>query len=1106
MSRRGTAIGDICAKDISAAEPLGLSRVSFTKEVHGELKRFLQAFLWVAAASLLFTSPAMADVKLHVANASFEEESADGSIPGWSQTVGSGSIRLAKDRSVHGKKSIFIDDRSSEASYGLESDPVPVKAGETYRAEVYSSAEESRGLVYLRFYDESGTRLAQTNVPTAYGSAWSLTRVQAAAPEGASYATVLLYSAVATIASVYFDDVSFYHVTGDGGMLEPVRLGTPIESVVIPHAAYGQGPNGENWAYVVTNGNPSSILTVLDVETGERVEAFALEGANYAWGNTTDPNGHVYMGSQRNGYLYRYVPGSGTVENLGRAVAGETHLWRIVSDEQGNIYGGTYPNGKVFRYDPVTESFTDYGPMADGEKYIRSIAYGNGLVYAGTGAVNAQLIALDPETGVKTPIPLPEAYRNQEFIYDLTFTEGFLFARITAHDSTSSIHNHVLVYDTTKEEWVDVLPPSLGIDVSPARNGKVYLWVDEHLYAYDLRTLELEPTSFYIGMTATRGFGWYTLNQEKFPGESLVFSSSRGDLYIYNPQTDKGNIVKGDPKGAAVTARSLHTGPDGNIYIGGYLSPNAIGVYDVERDRLEQWAGMGQIEGMGNAHGYMYMGVYPNAAIYQYDPAKPWDETKQVNPVELDIPLAEYGQDRPFAVIEAGEQAAIGTVPQVGKLGGALALYDVETGETRVYANLIEDESIMSLAYRDGLIYGGTSVWGGVSSEPTQEDATLFIFDPASEEVLFEMNPLPGERAITSLVFDEEGVLWGITNGVVFTFDPKTREVLRTKQLYPYEWTEIVLAAGTLNFYEGKLYGEAVTHIFEMDPKTWEHRTIGRGNYFAQDRYGRIYTIMNSTELIRYDVDAAAPITEDDARDGWYNAPATIRLTAVDHGSGVAATYYRVLTEESDGSEPFIEGDTVVLSDDGEFVLEYYSADAYGNKEEVKTAAVRIDQTAPEMILPEIVTIYPYEALEIDIAVTDALSGVKHVQAEFDGETVTDAVYRAPLTMPLGTYVLEASAEDAAGNTARAETAVEVILDLDHVDELMVHLAASGADINNPVTRVIIMKLYEAAEAERPENAFQAVENMIRVQNGKALDPVFAEYLLQLIDRLRGSM
>lgn len=827
-------------------------------------KLFMKAFaLFVCFALMLGLMPSgpfeperasAGRVNLELDNSSFEEPlDVEGNIPGWQQTYGTGGFTVTGDRSFIGDKSLYVEDPGSR-NYGMLSVYLPAEAGKSYAATVNTFVLEGTSMIYLQFHkgDANKTRIGHKSMGESTANEWRPLTASLIAPAGTEYVSVLLYSGVSSTAKAYFDNVV---LTVDEEEPIPtnklVRIGTPIHSITIPHAAFGQGAAGENYIFTTANGAPA-IFSVLRAETGERVASFELSQAGYSWGSTVAPNGDVYIATQRNGILYRYRPGANTMDNLGKAIASESHLYRIVSDDEGRIYGGTYPNGKVFRYDPSTNAYTDFGTMVEGEQYVRSIAYGDGKVYAGTGANQAQLFELDPETGAKEAIPLPEAFRQHKEVYDLTFTDGLLFARMTYQDSSSPLNNVTLVYDTALGQWVGEIPNTLGLDVSPASSdGNVYLVQNKMLVAFNVTTRETTPTGFEVGNLASRGFGWFTLNLPDMPGESVVTVTSRGKIMAYNPQTEKGIWIDGDPLGSANTLRSVATGPDGNIYIGGYLSPQSMARFNIDTFKLETLSGMSQVEGMGTFGDKMFFGVYPNSAIYEYDPDMPWNMPD--NPSRLNIELSSTLQDRPFAFAEAGDKLAIGTVPIIGKLGGALTLYDPAAKTSETIYPIVENESPMALAYKDGLLYGGTTVWGGIATEPVEQDGTLFIFDMATKQKVFEMNPVPGERAITALDFDENGMLWGLTNGVLFQFDPATREVVRTKVLYPFVWNDIVLAGGYLNFHDGYLYGEAAGHIFRFDPATWEHTTLTTGNYFAQDEYGRIFTTKNSIDVYMYD-------------------------------------------------------------------------------------------------------------------------------------------------------------------------------------------------------------------------------------------------------------
>lgn len=94
--------------------------------------------------------------------------------------------------------------------------------------------------------------------------------------------------------------------------------------------------------------------------------------------------------------------------------------------------------------------------------------------------------------------------------------------------------------------------------------------------------------------------------------------------------------------------------------------------------------------------------------------------------------------------------------------------------------------------------------------------------------------------------------------------------------------------------------------------------------------------------------DVTPPVTTaTGAGAGWRKTPATVRFSATDADSGVAATVYKA------GSGPWVVGAQVVVkapkdhSNDGEHVITYYSVDNALNQETPKTVTVKIDTRPP---------------------------------------------------------------------------------------------------------------------------------------------------------------
>ena len=113
-------------------------------------------------------------------------------------------------------------------------------------------------------------------------------------------------------------------------------------------------------------------------------------------------------------------------------------------------------------------------------------------------------------------------------------------------------------------------------------------------------------------------------------------------------------------------------------------------------------------------------------------------------------------------------------------------------------------------------------------------------------------------------------------------------------------------------------------------------------SYYAVDHAGNKEDAHSTTVRI----DTTAPVSSDDADDdAWQNQDVTVGLSATDeNGSGVD----RILARLDGGT--LAETSSVEVSKtagDGEHTVSYFAVDEAGNEEELQTATVRIDTTAP---------------------------------------------------------------------------------------------------------------------------------------------------------------
>lgn len=559
---------------------------------------------------------------------------------------------------------------------------------------------------------------------------------------------------------------------------EPVSIGSPIENVAVFDATFGK-EDGRDVMYTTVTGKPA-IFQVVDLVSKEVLRKYRLEGTESSWTHITLPDGTVYVGG--NGKLYTYSPATKELRDLGGI--GESVVYGLTYDEQGRVYFGSYPNAKVGRYDPSTGEMKDYGNVMPGQSYTRATAYHNGYLYAGIG-IQGSLVKVDVDTGEKEQIPLPTyggAVQTAQ-VYQLDAAGKYIVAGL------SGGNNALLFYDTEAGDWSDTyFLDNKGIRLSAGEPGsnKVYFVQNNRLMELDLITMDAVDTGIEYS-TYLRNTAWVEMpNDPELPGKSLATIMWSGAVAYMNLETKKVKSVTYPFSGNPIPIQTLEKGPDGKLYMSGY--PGGKGAaYSPISGEIETFS-LGQAEGMAALGDKMYFGIYPGGYIWELDVNQPIQGG--INPKEIyKIPH----QDRPFAMTPGEGKLFIGTIPDYGELGGSLTVYDPSLGPENgftVYEDVVHNQSIVSLAVRDGKLYGSTTVAGGLGIDPTETAAKIFVWDIASGRKLQEFVPaIPGASIqpamISGLSFGPDGLLWAAADGLIFAMDPETMGIVKSANIYP---------------------------------------------------------------------------------------------------------------------------------------------------------------------------------------------------------------------------------------------------------------------------------------------------------------------------------
>jgi hypothetical protein len=585
-----------------------------------------------------------------------------------------------------------------------------------------------------------------------------------------------------------------------------VDHGPQITASMIQGSMFVSALDGRELVYTVVRGEPAHLLAY-DIQTKELKLDKALGDADGVWDMAQSTDGTLYIPGA-SGSLFKHTPGTQEVTDLGIALKGETYLWNLTAGKDGEVFGATYPGCRVFRYHPK-DGFSDIGkgPLVATENYVRSLAFHHktGLLYAGVGS-HANLLEIDPIKGTKKQI-LPEQYKDKEFVYSLEIVPGKngqdrLFALLTSGNTT-------LVYNLkTKMFEQEISGMDMKAIIANAKTKEVYYTANSSLKSFQSSKSFTTAKQLAENVGSANAFAW---GKDK----NLYILTSGANLVKYNPQTKELTKDKLLVPGQPIPINAVLAGPDGKIWTGGYLA-GGHATYDPITNTNTEYRGLHQTEGMTVYGDYIYYGIYPKGQFYEYNTKAKWN-VENNNPRKIaQIPE----QSRSFAVLPVTDENMLffGMIPEYGKLGGAFVRYDRAKDEVK-HSVLIPEHGISSLLYVNKMVIGGSTISGGLGVAPTQKEAVLFGWDIKNEKKTFELVPVPGAAAITSLINAPDGCVWGLADGVLFVFDPVAQKVLSTQKLYDYPpfKSHIWRSAFMVVHPNGQIYGTDNKKLFKID-------------------------------------------------------------------------------------------------------------------------------------------------------------------------------------------------------------------------------------------------------------------------------------------------
>ena len=763
-----------------------------------------------------------------VANAGFESSPTSTSpVPGWSRYASGGaSVGVTTSQAHVGSRSLHLADRTRTGATLARTSYVPVFPNVTHDVRAWLRPTAGSFTMTVRWFD-AAKRPVGTKSFTVSGrmSTWNLVLRTVTAPSSAHLAKVDLGTTNAQTGTGDVDAVSL--IPSAGARVHGYTssaLSQPLNGFTNTNTSGAFAIGGRAKLFSVVSGQPAE-LQVLDVQTRTLEVRRPLAGATVGWALTRGSDGSLYVAGT-GGHLYRYLPSSKTLRDLGRVTAKATTVWDLEKGTDGRIWGVSYPGSELWSFNPSTNRITSLGSVSKNHAYARSLAVSGGYAYVGLGSTYPAVMRVslsNPASKTRIALPVPVTAGS---VSDVELLGRYLLVRTPAGTTASGAHyaGERRLYDTRTGSWKVAANMAAQTPSSLDASGRFYYFSYKKLWAVSSSTgaksavasTTMNPGRERLVVSATLG---------GVSGQWLLAYDPAGTVRAINLSTHKTVAFSTRFRPTKMRIKTLNEGARGAVYAGGFGGPS-LAVLSATTGTGPQYParsgvsnGIGEVEGT-KAHGaFEYIGTYTGGKVFRYDTSKPWVDGS--NPRLVAALGTSHRQDRPMAWATAGSRTFFGTVPKYGVRGGVLGYFNSDTSAPVIVSQPVAGQSVVSLAASGNVVYGGTSRWGGLGAAPSTGAARVFAYDVSTKRKLWESTPIAGAQTIGAVAMGPGGSLWAASGPLLVELDRRTGAALRRVMVYPAPATTgAVYRNADLVYADGVFYLAAMDRVYVVDPAT----------------------------------------------------------------------------------------------------------------------------------------------------------------------------------------------------------------------------------------------------------------------------------------------
>lgn len=537
---------------------------------------------------------------------------------------------------------------------------------------------------------------------------------------------------------------------------------------------------------------------------------------------THDPDGHdiawgAYGTSDKNALVGVRLD-NGEVVWLDMTRFGRTHI-QMTKAADGNLYAYAGSPGHFLKYDVAKRELVDLGVPATPASYWLGSSVGpDGRFYVGTYP-QTTLVRCDPRTGkVDSLGRLSDDPKECYIIHPAVSDDNVIYCPVGLH------HRELWAVDAVTGAKKQILPPRLT-----QAQGAPSVWVaaDGRVYGRAGGTEFLcQRDGIAVGKTKPPRRG---PNPMQIGDKAIGNVGADGRIAITDARTKAVSFLQTRYEGAPREIFSVGCERDGCIH-GGTVFPAISFSYDTRTGRMTNFGvlagGPIQVYDTLNHPKGLFLCSYMCASVDFFDPARPI--RKPDNPRHI---ITVNGQERPVQLVLGPDGMLYsGTGPSKGRLGGVLLRVNPDDFSSKVWTNVITNQSIYNLAAvpETGELFCTSSVSGGSSAIPTEKEAFVFLWDCKRETVAFRAQPIPGTTTYGAVVRARNGIIYGLgTLGRYYAFDPVQRKTVFTGKL-PVKGARFPGLSDEPAGPRGLIYGVGEDAVFAIDPADHGAKIVAR--------------------------------------------------------------------------------------------------------------------------------------------------------------------------------------------------------------------------------------------------------------------------------------